>query len=209
MRAKAQFFLLGLFAVVAGCSSGSGSGSSVQDRIALLCTIDQQKEAVADLMQEWYLFNDEIEQQQNYATLDSSQFATPEALLASLLYRPDRFDRNFSFLTTVEVDQQFFGAGQFVGFGFGSKFADSPMNTDLRLTQIITGSPAESAGLARGQQVLTIDGRPIAEIVQAEGLSAALGPDELVVNFRDACLYGRDLMVLRSNGWLNADCIHY
>ncbi|NIW24369.1 MAG: hypothetical protein GWN29_07275, partial [Gammaproteobacteria bacterium] len=82
-------------------------------------------------------------------------------MLTSLLYRPDRFDRNFSFITTPQVDQQFFGAGQFVGFGFGSKFADSPMNTDLRLTQIIPGSPAESAGLARGQQILTINGRTI------------------------------------------------
>ncbi|NNC65928.1 MAG: hypothetical protein HKN84_14185, partial [Gammaproteobacteria bacterium] len=146
--------------------------------MALLCTIDHQKQAVADLMQEWYLFNDEIEQQQKYATLDLSQFATPEALLVSLLYRPNRFDRNFSFITTPEVDQRFFGSGQFVGFGFGSKFADSPMDTDLRLTQIIEGSPAASAGLARGQQILTVNGRTIAEIVQAEGLSDALGPDD-------------------------------
>jgi len=35
------------------------------------------------------------------------------------------------------------------------------------------------------------------------------GPDDLVVNYSDACLYGRDLLVLRSNDWLNADCIHY
>lgn len=136
-------FLFGLLAVLAGCSS-SDSGPS---RMALLCTIGHQKQAVADLMQEWYLFNDEIEQQQKYATLDLSQFATPEALLAFLLYRPNRFDRNFSFITMPEVDQRFFGSGQFVGFGFGSKFADSPMNTDLRLTQIIGGSPAGYAEL--------------------------------------------------------------
>jgi len=35
------------------------------------------------------------------------------------------------------------------------------------------------------------------------------GPDDLVVNYHDACLHGRDLMILRSNDWLNADCIHY
>jgi hypothetical protein len=160
--------------------------------MALLCTIGHQKQAVADLMQEWYLFNDEIEQQQKYATLDLSQFATPEALLAFLLYRPNRFDRNFSFITMPEVDQRFFGSGQFVGFGFGSKFADSPMNTDLRLTQIIGGSPAESAGLVRGQQILTVNGRTIAEIVQAEGLSDALGPDDIGVM--------RNLRVRRPDG---------
>lgn len=180
MTAKAQFFLLGLLAVLTGCTSGDAGPS----RFALLCTLDHQKQTVADLMQEWYLFNDEIEQQQTYATLDLSQFETPEDLLTSLLYRPDRFDRNFSFITTLQADQQFFGAGQFAGFGFGSKFADSPMNTDLRFTQIIAGSPAESAGLARGQRVLTIDGRTIAEIQQAEGLSAALGPDDVGVTRR-------------------------
>ena len=177
MSIKAQFFLLGLFAVLAGCTGGEAGPS----RFALLCTLDHQKQAVADLMQEWYLFNDEVEQQQAYANLDLSQFATPEALLASLLYRPERFDRNFSFITTPQVDQQFFGAGQFVGFGFGSKFADSPMNTDLRLAQIIAGSPAQAAGLARGQRIVTIDGRTIAEIVQAEGLGAALGPNDIGV----------------------------
>ena len=177
MTAKLQCFLLGLLAVVAGCSS---SGSDANGR-ALACTVETQKQAVADLMQEWYLFNDEVEQQQSYAALDSSQFATPEELLESLLYRPDRFDRNFSFITTPQVDELFFANGQFVGFGFGSKFADSPMNTDLRLTQIIAGSPAEAVGLARGHQILTIDGRTIAEIQQAEGLSAALGPGDVGV----------------------------
>lgn len=34
-------------------------------------------------------------------------------------------------------------------------------------------------------------------------------PDDLIVNYHDACLYGRDLLILRSNDWLNADCLHY
>jgi len=176
--AKLQLFLLGLFAVLAGCSSSSDSGQTSRSQV---CTSALQKQAVADLMQEWYLYNDEVEQQQKYSNLDPSQFATPEELLESLLYRPDRFDRNFSFLTTPQADQQFFGGGQFVGFGFGSKFADAPLNTDLKLTQIISGSPAEAAGLARGQQILTIGGRTIAEIAQAEGISAAFGPSDIGV----------------------------
>ncbi len=177
MSTKACFFLLGLLGVLAGCSN-NGSG---QADPAVTCNVAQQKQAVVNLMKDWYLFNDELEQQQAYANLDLAEFATPEAVLASLLYRPNRFDRNFSFITTPQADQQFFGEGQLVGFGFGSKFADAPMNADLRFTQIITGSPAEAAGLARGQRLLTIDGRTIAEIVQAEGLSAALGPSDVGV----------------------------
>lgn len=39
--------------------------------------------------------------------------------------------------------------------------------------------------------------------------STSFRPDDLVVNYHDACLHGRDLAILRSSGWLNADCIHY
>ena len=161
--------------LLAACGGG-GSGAKSQPAG---CTVAAQKQAVADLMREWYFFNDEAEQQQKYAGLDLTQFASPAALLTFLRYRPERFDRDFSFLTTPAVDQQFFGAGQFVGFGFGSKFADAPVNSDLRLTQVFGESPAAAAGLTRGQRVLAIDGRSIAEIQQAEGLGAALGPDTI------------------------------
>jgi len=127
-------------------------------------------------MREWYFFNDEPEQQQKYLGLDLAGFATSEELLSFLRYRPDQFDRGFSFLTTPSADQQFFGEGRFVGFGFGTKFVDAPTNEDLRFTQVFAGSPAEAAGFERGFRILEIDGRTIAEITQTEGISAAFGP---------------------------------
>jgi hypothetical protein len=174
-----RFGLLGLglaLAAIAACSGGS-SGKQA----AFGCSVDAQKQAVAELIREWYFFNDEPDQQQKYVALDLAGFADAEELLAFLRYRPEEFDRDFSFLTTAAADQQFFGEGQFVGFGFGSKFADPPMNADLRLTQVFAGSPAAAAGLARGFRMLAVDGRSIAEINQAEGLSAALGPDSVGV----------------------------
>jgi carboxyl-terminal processing protease len=185
--AKLAVLLLGICVVLAGCGGGSSGKSAPAP-----CTVGLQKGAVADLMREWYLFNDEPEQQQKYASLDLSQFATPDDVLTALLYRPDRFDRNFSFLTTLAEDQQFFGEGRFIGFGFGSKFADAPVNTDLRLTQVFAGSPAAAAGLERGQRILAIDGRTITEIAQAEGVTAALGPIEAGVR--------RTFSMRRSNG---------
>jgi carboxyl-terminal processing protease len=176
---KLLSLVFGASVVLAGCSGG-GNGSGPSSGV-LACSASAQKRAVAELMQEWYLFNDEPEQQQAYETLDLDAFATAEALLESLLYRPERFDRNFSYLTTVEADQQFFEEGQFVGFGFGSKFADAPLDTDLRLTQVIAGSPAAQNGFERGQQLLAIDDRSVAEIAAAEGLSAALGPADVGV----------------------------
>jgi carboxyl-terminal processing protease len=170
---------IGACIALTGCGGGSDNKGTL-----FTCTVDAQKQSVAALMQEWYLFNDEPAQQQKYVNLNLEQFATPDALLAALLFEPLRYDRNFSFLTTAAADQQFFGEGQFIGFGFGSKFADAPANADLRLTQVFAGSPAAAAGLGRGQRILTIDGRTLDEIAQAEGVTAALGPGDIGVTRR-------------------------
>jgi Ulp1 family protease len=39
--------------------------------------------------------------------------------------------------------------------------------------------------------------------------SADFRNDQLVVNYNDACIYGRDLNLLLSHSWLNDACIHY
>jgi hypothetical protein len=166
-----------LSAVLVACGGGGSSAANSTPA----CTAAAQKQAVAGLMQQWYLFNDEPEQQQKYPGLDPADFGTPDALLDFLRYRPEQFDRGFSFLTTAAEDQQFFGEGQFIGFGFGSKFADAPANADLRLTQVFADSPAAAAGLARGFRILAIDGRSVEAINQAEGLGAALGPADIGV----------------------------
>lgn len=175
-----------IWALLAGCAAAGcgGGGEGLTSRnIALSCSADvqRQRQEIRDIMLEWYFFNDELEQQQKYTGLDLNTFPTAEDLLAFLRYRPNQFDRGFSFITTPLADSQFFGEGQFVGFGFGSKFVDSPLDAELRLTQVFPGSPAAAAGFARGQRIVTINGRTIAEIGQAEGLSAALGTGDVGV----------------------------
>jgi C-terminal peptidase prc len=163
-------------AIVAGCNGGGGGGQA-DTGTTLPCTVAEQRQAVLDFMTEWYFFNDEPAQQQKYENLDLDQFLSPAALLSFLRFGPGQFDRNFSFITTTSADEQFFDEGQFVGFGFGTKLVDPPLNSDLRLTQVFAGSPAEQAGLRRGQQILEINGRTIAAINAFEGLASALGAD--------------------------------
>jgi carboxyl-terminal processing protease len=133
------------------------------------CSNDAQKQFVLDRMREWYFWNDLLP-----AEVDLDQFATPEELLAFLTtFSPDLtpddgidnpVDR-FSFINTAASDQAFFGEGKFEGFGFSSRFED----TDLRLTRVFADSPANRAGLARGQEILALNGRAVADIVAAEG----------------------------------------
>ncbi len=160
---------------VIGCSSSSGGQSAAGDN-AFPCSLSEQLTAIGDIMEEWYFFNDEPEQQQKYASLSVNNFLTAENLLDYLRYRPEEFDRGFSFITTTAADDQFFGEGQFVGFGFGSKFVDPPFNANLQVTQVFPDSPAASAGFQRGQRIVAINGRTIAVINAAEGVTAALGP---------------------------------
>ncbi len=141
--------------IVAGCGDGQGPLAQNQDPFAQNndpCSVNIQLQAVHAIMEEWYFFNDEPAQQQKYANLNINDYTSAEALLNFLRFDPGRFDRGFSFITTAAGDEQFFGEGEFVGFGFGSKFVDPPFNTDLRLTQIFAGSPAAVAPFKGGSE---------------------------------------------------------
>ena len=139
------------------------------------CSIEGQKQFVLDNMRAWYFWNDLLP-----AEVDTSQFATPEDLLAYLTtFSPDLtpddgidnpVDR-FSFINTAAADQAFFGEGKFEGFGFSSSFV---AENDLRLTRVFFDSPANRAGLARGQQIVALNGRTIEEIQANEGINAVL-----------------------------------
>ena len=162
--------IMAVFAALlaAACSSGDGDwGRNGVDA----CSVDGQKQFVLDRMREWYLWNDLLP-----AEVDLSRFATPEDLLEYLTtFSPDLtpddgvdnpVDR-FSFINAAAADQAFLGEGKFEGFGFGSRFEED----DLRLTRVFADSPANRAGLARGQQILALNGRTIADIVAAEGVA--------------------------------------
>lgn len=161
-----------LVALLAGC--GGGGGGSVTGPIAgsSECSIDGQKSFVLDQMRDVYFWNDLLP-----ASVNLASYATAEDLLVFLTsFQP--VDR-FSFIGSAAADAAFFGEGQFVGFGFSTTFL---ADDDVRFVRVFSDSPAGTGGLARGQRLLAVDGRTIAEITAAEGLSEAFGPaDEGVV----------------------------
>jgi C-terminal processing protease CtpA/Prc len=140
------------------------------------CSNENQKAFVRDAMQDWYLWNDLLP---NPILVDN--YASPEALLADLItYSPDDgtgepIDK-FSFIGSAAADSAFFGEGQYEGFGFSSRYVT---DDDLRLTQVFADSPAYIGGLRRGQRILELDGRTIAEIQAAEGVNAVFDSSPL------------------------------
>ena len=164
-----KLFLLLIAAAASACSSESGGGGVP----VTSCSNDGQKQFVVDAMREWYFWNNLLP-----ASVDISQFATPDDVLEFLTtFSPDLtpddgidnpVDR-FSHINSAQADQAFFGEGKFEGFGFSWRFVAAD---DLRLTRVFLDSPAFRAGLRRGQRILELDGRTIAEIQAAEGISA-------------------------------------
>ena len=173
------FIMLFFASLTAACGGGSGGISGTADGDD--CSIASQKETLLQAMREWYFWNENLP-----ATVDTTQFATPRDLLNFLTtFAPDNgmggsVDR-YSFLTTAEADQQFFGEGQFEGYGF-VRVTVGP--GDTRLGRVYADSPAADAGLERGQRILSLNGRTIAEIEAAEGVRAALSVSPVTFEMR-------------------------
>lgn len=168
--------------VLAGCGGGGGGGSSAGPAPPDNCSVNNQKQFVLDAMLDWYLWNSDLP-----TNVDIDDYATPSDLLAFLTtFSPDDGSGNpidrFSFIGSAEADQQFFGEGRFEGFGFNSRFLAAD---DLRLTRVFADSPANAGGLARGQRILELNGRTIAEIQAAEGLNAVFGNATLTFRMRE------------------------
>jgi len=160
-------------ALLTACSGGSGD-EGAQNQVAE-CSNTGRKQFVLDVMLDWYLWNDLLP-----ANVDISAYASPEELLAFLI-TVQPLD-NFSFINTLEADTQFFGEGKYEGYGFSSNFVAVD---DLRLTRVFVDSPANAAGLARGQRILELNGRTIAAIEAAEGVGAVFDTSPIDFTMRE------------------------
>jgi C-terminal processing protease CtpA/Prc len=164
MRILASLVFL---ASLTACSFSSDSGNNNQ----YTCSDRDQKRLVRDVMQDWYLWNDLLPDKIKLGDYDS-----PAELLASLT-QVQPLD-NYSRIGSAAADAAFYGGGLFQGFGFGWELVAAD---DVRLTRVFSSSPAAAAGLSRGQRIVALDGRSIAEIEAAQGISAAL--DQGVIEF--------------------------
>jgi C-terminal processing protease CtpA/Prc len=164
--------ILTVCAVFAGCTAESGQAPPQIGTDA--CSIDNQKQYVLDRMRDVYFWYDVLPQ-----TVDLAAFATPEALLAHLVsFQP--LD-NFSYIDSAAADAEFFGEGRYRGYGFSSRFEAAD---DLRFTRVFSSSPANAAGFERGQRILMLNGRTIAEIEANEGTGALFSLPSLEFTIR-------------------------
>lgn len=164
--------------LVASVLTACGGGSSgIPDFVApptepSACSNDGQKQFVLDNLYAWYLWNDLLP-----AGINIADYASPEELVDQVTQQFGPQDANgnpvdrFSSVGSAAADAQFFGEGQYEGFGFSYRFETAD---EARLSRVFASSPAATGGLARGQRILSLDGRSIADINANEGIGAAL-----------------------------------
>ncbi len=169
--------------VIAGLAAcGGGGGSVTEPQVgSAACENDGQKQFVLDNLYAWYLWNDLLPDD-----IDINDYASPEELIARVTQDFGPRDANdqpidrFSFVRSLQSDRDFLGDGTLGEiFGFSYRFIDEAA-TDFRIVRVFSGSPAGDGGLERGQRILTLNGRNVAEIAGSEGVAAFFSDNNTV-----------------------------
>lgn len=173
-----KFVIVVVAAALSACTWGGDGGGGNN----FGCSAKGQKQFVLSSMRHWYFWNDALPNKVNIGDYD-----TPEDLLAYLTtFSPDDGTGNpidiYSYIDSAAADAQYFGAGQYQGFGFSYKLV---ANDDARLLRVFADSPAAQAGLARGQRILELNGRTVADIDAAEGVDALLDTTPVEFHMQD------------------------
>ena len=139
------------------------------------CTVASQNRFVLDAMRDIYYWNTELP-----ATVNATAFATPEALLETLRFRP--LDERFSYIGARAAEEAFYSDSQFIGFGFANGYDAQ----GLRVLQVFPESPAAETGMQRGDRITSINGRSVVALIESGTLGTALGPstEGYSINFR-------------------------
>jgi C-terminal processing protease CtpA/Prc len=157
--------------LLASCGGGSlptvpspGSANSTSTS----CTTLGQCTFVRDTLQAYYYWYKEL------PNPDPAGFASPEAYLEAVRYRP--LDSSFSFIESKAASDAFYSASQFIGFGLSySRTGD----LELRLTQTFPGSPAAEAGMDRGHYLVSVGGKAVEDLIRTGEIATIFGPEQV------------------------------
>jgi len=135
------------------------------------CSVLEQNTFVRDRLLDIYLWYQQL------PALDPALYDSPEAYLEALRYRP--LDETFSYIASREASDSFYSESQYIGIGFSIKQTGPG---ELRVSQVFPESPASEAGFSRGDYLVAIDGRPVAELLGSGEIGSAFGPDQIGVS---------------------------
>jgi carboxyl-terminal processing protease len=154
--------LVGLLPSVRGAAEVYAQTSS--------CSVIAQNQYVRDVLFEYYYWNQELPR------ISPVFFPSPETYLEAVRYRP--LDVSYSYIANRAEQEAFFSDSQFVGLGISTQFN----GTEMRLSQVFPDSPASEVSLQRGDRILRINGRTIADLSTNNLLATAFGANTVGVS---------------------------
>ena len=160
LRWRARTASLAAAAILAACGGGYDDGGG------LTCSVADQKIWLRDYMNDWYFW---------YAISPDpapSSYPDVDSYFNALLYTGT--DANFpadrwSYLISQESFDRTYGEGKTLGYGLmvaGLEVTGHP-ELPLYARYIEPGSPAAQAGLLRGDQIMTINGKTSSEVISS------------------------------------------
>ena len=129
------------------------------------CTTTSQNLWVRDQLNTYYYWYQFMP-----AGVNPASFSSPDAYLDAVRYRPIDV---FSYVQAAATSDALFNDGQLIKYGFTQLVGTS----DITVLQVWQDSPAEEAGLVRGDRIVQVNGSPVATLVANGTLSTAFGPD--------------------------------
>lgn len=170
-RIITMFFFLSLSACGSG---GSGGGDQVPEDDnnpdametesppayttpddVVACSADDLKMRVDFDMRDYYIYYDQV------PSLNLGDYETPESLIRDLRVDPDIY----SFVTDLVAQQELVNSGKTEGYGVAIAEADDGL---FRFREIRGGSPADLAGVLRGDAIVTINDIPVEDYTPAQ-----------------------------------------
>jgi len=106
-------------------------------------------------MRDYYIYYDQV------PSVNLSDYRTPESLIRALRVAPDVF----SSVADTANQNALSDDGQTLGFGF---WFLPDKDGVVRFREILSGSPADQAGILRGDQVILFNGRPVNDVSDDE-----------------------------------------
>jgi C-terminal processing protease CtpA/Prc len=144
---------------------GGGESPTTPTTSTGSCSTLGQVTYVRDRMVDIYLWYREV------PNLNVASFSSPEAYLEAARYR--QFDTSFSFIISRADYNALFLESSSVAIGITYVRTGE---ADLRLTEVQPGSPAGDAGLERGDYLVAVNGKTVAELLQTGEISTIFGP---------------------------------
>ncbi|QWC57349.1 peptidase S41 [Erythrobacter sp. 3-20A1M] len=160
-----------------GGTSGGGSASGT-------CSLTARQNWVFEQLDQYYLFPDKLAR-----NLNPGAYATVQDYIDALV-APSVFPTGgplqragLTYITSIQEEEELINSG--ASAGFGVRFALSSSNR-LYVLEAFENGPAYPQGLDRGTEIISINGKSVAQLLSNGTINEELGPSTpgLTVQFR-------------------------